>query len=745
MAETTAGVILLGEWCDPPPPLGARPWLDAIAADVRPALLLWGAGGACNASYASLAGLSRRGCSLDDAWQALCAGEPKDLYAQIAAPALAHKVQCHPQGAPLGLVFSIMRVPVWDDGRLAGALLTMTAQDDAASLAAQRDRAQRLLHDVVGAMPGLVYVKDRQGRMLVANQGTSDLIGKPPAAYLGRTDAEFLDNADEARAVMETDARIMASEQGEMLEEVVSFPDGRRAVWLSTKAPMRDADGTVIGLIGSSVDISERKAAQLALAAARQRLEFALEAGGRIGTWDWVADSEVVMADARFAHLHGCTTTSGSELAADAILANIHPDDRDRVAGAVITALQNRSAFESEYRTIDGAGRERWLLARGRLLTDEGADSAANNTAPVRISGVTIDITDRRDAAERLRRAEALYRTVFERAGVGVALVSTAGPFIEINDRYCAILGRPREVIMASGWEALTHPDDLAADQAQVARLLSGAAGSFTMEKRYLATDGGDIWVNLTVGLVRDAANLPDFFIAVVEDISRRKAAEAALAGLVAEKEVLLYEVNHRVKNNLQMITSLLALQIGQLPDGDARRHLAETQARIGVVAAIHKSLYDTSAHDRIEMTQFLRNLVGGMLASMADRVTLDFQAHTAALVLPLRQAVPVSLIISELVTNALKYAWPDGRAGALVISIGQSDGMAQLVVADDGIGLPEGAAPDRPSGVGTRVIAALSRQLRGTLRFERPGAGARILLSLPVDDMTGTSGVAMG
>ena len=124
---------------------------------------------------------------------------------------------------------------------------------------AERERDQAMLQAFIEAVPGVVYAKDRDGRMLVANRGTQELVGKPLGELIGRTDAEFLDDAAQAGAVMANDRRIRAQGVAEQVEEEVSFPDGSKAVWLSTKAPFRDTAGEVIGLIGSSVDITDRK------------------------------------------------------------------------------------------------------------------------------------------------------------------------------------------------------------------------------------------------------------------------------------------------------------------------------------------------------------------------------------------------------------------------------------------------------------------------------------------------------
>lgn len=161
--------------------------------------------------------------------------------------------------------------------------------------------------------------------------------------------------------------------------------------------------------------------------------------------------------------------------------------------------------------------RENWIPLR-----DE-----AGKVVAVAISAM--EVTEEKEVEVRLREAEQRYRTVFEQAGVGVARVSADGPFLEVNDRYCEILGRSREEILGGGWKEITHPDDVAMDAAQVARIASGEINSYSLEKRYIGKDGGSIWVNLTVAAERDRDGKVLFYIPVVEDIGERKAAEQAL------------------------------------------------------------------------------------------------------------------------------------------------------------------------------------------------------------------------
>lgn len=154
--------------------------------------------------------------------------------------------------------------------RFPGVLMDI---DSRRAAEAERDRVSALLQMFIAAVPGVVYAKDRDGRMLVANQGTTDLIGKPPEFYLGKTDVEFLEDKVQARRLMETDRAIMQAGEALQIEEQVDMPDGSAATWLSVKAPLLSKTGEVIGLIGSSIDVTARKNAEAALVELNRTLE----------------------------------------------------------------------------------------------------------------------------------------------------------------------------------------------------------------------------------------------------------------------------------------------------------------------------------------------------------------------------------------------------------------------------------------------------------------------------------------
>ncbi|KAA2237247.1 sensor histidine kinase [Salinarimonas soli] len=208
--------------------------------------------------------------------------------------------------------------------------------------------------------------------------------------------------------------------------------------------------------------------------------------------------------------------------------------------------------------------------------------------------------------------------------------------------------------------------------------------------------------------------------------------AASELREALETKEALLYEVNHRVKNSLAVVTSLLALQARQSGDPDLQSRLAEVRARVGVVAGVHQRLYESGRHDRLEIGSFLAAIAADTLKAYGaeDRVRLDVDVQ-GGIVLKINDATPLVMLVAELLTNAAKHAFWDGRAGRIELRLRQDEGgTVQVTVGDDGPGLPEGFDPARSKSTGMRIVTALARQIRAELRAEPAEPGARFTIA---------------
>ena len=288
--------------------------------------------------------------------------------------------------------------------------------------------------------------------------------------------------------------------------------------WL-TSYPVFGSQGEVVSVGAWVVEITERRRAEDAQAASEAQLRQAQNLGG-IGSWEWNhATGQGTVSDS-YRSMHGLPLGQ-SVLSSDDLLSAMHLDDRPAVRDAVARGLGTGDRITTSYRVT---------LPSGEVRDIRGVGQRVGSAESTITAGIVEDVTKRRTVEKLLANSEVKYRAVFEQAGVGVARISLQGPFLEVNNRYCAILGRSREELIGEGWGTATDPEDIAADAENFEQLLAGEASNYSIERRYVGNDGGDTWVTLTVSLVRDAQSVPAFFVAVAEDITTRKQAELALA-----------------------------------------------------------------------------------------------------------------------------------------------------------------------------------------------------------------------
>jgi PAS domain S-box-containing protein len=220
-------------------------------------------------------------------------------------------------------------------------------------------------------------------------------------------------------------------------------------------------------------------------------------------------------------------------------------------------------------------------------------------------------------------------------------------------------------------------------------------------------------------------------FTVILRDITARKIADEAIRASLREKEVLLKEIHHRVKNNLQVVSSLLGLQSRTMEDTAIRRMFQESQNRVYSMALVHESLYQSENLSEIDFPAYIGQLTNHLLRSYGvDLQRIQVFASIENLLLNMDSAIPCGLIINELVSNSLKYAFPGGRKGVVRIAMEQDeDHRIRLEVSDDGVGLPEGIGFSSTKSLGLRLVRTLADQLGATVEMQK-GHGARIVLT---------------
>ena len=335
------------------------------------------------------------------------------------------------------------------------------------------------------------------------------------------------------------------------------------------------------------------------------------------------------------------------------------------------------------------------------------------------------DLTDRKRAEEALRDSEVQYRRLFEAAKDGILILDAeTGMILDVNPFLVEMLGYSHEQLLGKRIWELGFFKDIAANQANFVSL---------QQQEYIRYE--DLPLETADGRRRDVEFISNVYPVDhreviqcnIRDITDRKRAQEALRELLREKESLLKEVHHRVKNNLQVISSLMRLQSAQVENPVAQAVLRDMQNRIGSMALLHETLYQSGSFARVDLATYLRSLCSQLFHSLVvDPESIQLRLDVASVSLDLNQAVPCGLLVNELVSNCLKHAFPDGRRGEVRVEVQPVDGgpALRLRVADNGVGLPADFDLQQLHSLGLQLVSDLVGQIQGRLEIGRgPGA----------------------
>ena len=330
------------------------------------------------------------------------------------------------------------------------------------------------------------------------------------------------------------------------------------------------------------------------------------------------------------------------------------------------------------------------------------------------------------DRTKHLERSLEWREAIFEGSRDAVFITGTDARFIDANSAATALTGYRREELLAMRIPDLHNEEDRDAYAAHFGRIMEGEDA--LTEAKTRRKDGTR--VDTEFSNRRVVIDGVTYMHTTARDITQRKSVEGALQQTISEKEVLLKELQHRVKNNLAIISSLLGLEMRRLGDETARQVFREAQTRISAMASLYDQLYGSGDPRDVDLGQYIDGLARTILH------TYDVGGRRIALVtdlgavhLDVKRAVPLGLILNEALTNAVKYAFPEGKSGTIRITLGEGEGRITLSIADDGVGLPEGFDLNAPGSMGFMLVKILCEQIGGDLAVTGTG-GSRIAVA---------------
>ena len=389
-------------------------------------------------------------------------------------------------------------------------------------MTAEEPHHELRLLEACEALQDAVYVKDLDGRYLMVNAAAAAAVGLERDRLIGRTDRDIF--PDDWEGVRQADQEVIASGASQTIEEAV-VADGELRTYLSTKAPLRDSSGEILGLIGTSTDITARKAAEKELRQREAKLAEA-QAVAQVGSWEWdMVRNEASWSDELY-RIFGVSPDE-FEPTYESFLGALHPEDRERVAAALDQSVETGGDYQTEYRVVRPDGEIRTVIARARVFCDLDGE-------PLRMVGAGVDITERKDSQARLEAREALLHVAQELTRAGSFEWDIAADEVSWSKELYRIFGlQPGEIPATfAGYLERVHPEEREERRRVIEQVLE-TRRSAEGEHRIVRPDGEVRWVESRMTVLAGKTGSPTRLVGVCQDITERKAAAAELEGKV--------------------------------------------------------------------------------------------------------------------------------------------------------------------------------------------------------------------
>jgi len=467
-----------------------------------------------------------------------------------------------------------------------------------------------------------------------------------------------------------------------------------------------------VEIVGVTRDITGRKRMEAQLRRSEERFRLAL------------AHAPVSVAiqdlDLRFTWAYNQRTRRAEEIVG-ATDRDLFPQDADRLIALKRRALETGQCT-NERLWITSNGRRLYLDIYVEPLRDEGGEVEGLGIA-------TVDLTDIKRAEDRLQASEARFRAVFDNAPVGISILDSDLRSLESNGMLEVITragrGNPaagpsqgRRYIREDGTEI--PPGERAGSRAIAeGAAVRGLVGGIVME------DGEVVWTQVSAAPLGQ----PETGVVVItEDITERKRAEEEDRRQLLEKEILLKEVHHRLKNNIASIEGLLNIQAQSSGDEEVKSALHESISRVQSIRILYEKLLPSDDYQVVATAAYIESLIASIVALFPARQSVAMELNVADFPLKSKAMMSVGIIINELITNIFKHAFEGREGGRVRLDFTRADGLVRLAIRDDGIGAMEGLDSAKSVGFGLTIVKMLVQQLDGSFSMRNDGGTESIL-----------------
>ena len=656
--------------------------------------------------------------------------------------------------------------PIVSNGSsLTGVVLVFRDMSERRKVEREISRNQKFIQRVSESIPNILYVYDvTDSKLIYINKQVQELLGYVPEDILNKEGGLFKDyiHPDDYRVLTEKYKEFNESPDTHVLESEYRIRNsGGEWRWLRSYDVIfsRNDEGLPVRILGTALDITEKKLLEEQIKRYSQHLEEVVERRTselrltneklqeeiieRIN-----AEKNISEAEEKFRSLVEYSLV-GIYIIQDGCFVYVNPK-LEEIFGYThneLIGINCLDVVDSEYRNLVGENIRKRLenemndiqysfkavRKSGRLIDVEVRGTKMEYEGKMAIIGTLQDISEQKEAEDALREQEEFLRTVVNSAPNIIYVKDWEGKFKLVNKAASEYYSMEPSEILGKTEAELGKETDIQKISGEDMEVMSTFEPLIIPEEKFEdAESGNEKWMQIIKVPLKVKDNKRQV-LCIITDITARKLAEENIRTSLKEKELLLQEIHHRVKNNLQIIVSLLKLQSKYIFDNRDLEIFNKSRARVETMALIHEKLYKSTDLENIDVGNYLCDLTAQILKAYgvdSSQVNLDVKSDNVSV--GIDTAIPCGLIVNELVSNSLKHAFRINQLGNIKMKICKEDNNIVLYLSDDGVGLPKDFNLEETESMGLQLVTTLVKQLDGTINIESSRNGVNFIMKFP-------------